>query len=104
MSYRRKSALLLIVTVIALLLAGCGGGSDKSSSDKTTLTVLGWVEVAHPSLVVERLPLPADGPLAAPPALCANEPTELTRIATATMDAVANILVICKSPFGIKRP
>src|SRR3981081_678221 len=44
------------------------------------------------------LPLPADGPLAAPPALppldCANEPTGPIKIAIATIDAVTDILVI----------
>jgi hypothetical protein len=57
---------------------------------------------------------PADGPLAAPPALplpalppppppplWANEPTGLTRIAIATVDAIMDILVIGKSPFRI---
>jgi hypothetical protein len=44
------------------------------------------------------LPLPADGPLAAPPALCANELTGCARITIATTAAVADILVIGKSP------
>jgi hypothetical protein len=43
------------------------------------------------------LPLPADGPLAAPPApppLCANEPTGLATIAIAIMDVATDIFVI----------
>jgi hypothetical protein len=51
------------------------------------------------------LPLPADGPLAAPPVLppvpWANEVAEPARIAIATIEAVADILLIWKSPFGI---
>jgi hypothetical protein len=53
------------------------------------------------------LPVPADGPLAAPPALppvpppvpWANELAEAARIAIATIEAVADILLIWKSPF-----
>jgi hypothetical protein len=49
------------------------------------------------------LPLPADGPLAAPSVLApvpwANEIAEPARIAIATIEAVADILRIWKSPF-----
>jgi hypothetical protein len=44
------------------------------------------------------LPEPADGPLAAPPALCANEAAGNTRIASAAIAAAVNVLFIAKLP------
>jgi hypothetical protein len=52
------------------------------------------------------LPLPADGPLAAPPAppaVCASEATGPARIAIAMIDAVTDILVIRNLPLCINQ-
>ena len=51
----------------------------------------------------EPVAVPADGPLAAPQALCANEPAGDIRIASAAIAAAVNILVIAKLPFGVQR-
>src|SRR5450759_1535666 len=65
----------------------------------------GGCETTFPELPAPlgSLPVPADGPLAAPPALppplWASEPTGPARTAIAIIDAVTNILAIRKSPF-----
>jgi hypothetical protein len=46
----------------------------------------------------EPVAVPADGPLAAPPALCANEPAGDIKMAIAASAAAVNVLVIAKLP------
>jgi hypothetical protein len=52
---------------------------------------------AEPALG-EPVALPPDGPLAAPPALCANEPAGDIKMAIAAIAAAVDVLIIAKLP------
>src|SRR5450756_1104869 len=85
------------LAVPALLVPGGGGEATLAGPDGTPLTAA-VPAPAEPALG-EPVALPTDGPLAAPPALCANEPAGDIKMAIAASAAAVNVLIIAKLPF-----